>query len=90
MIYELDAWNRYTDPKYWWIVAMTVVWVLFTVVLFILEPFFLGKLYKKYTEKDADATFRFIQKFHWVLLTVSLITIVGAVAGAHGMFFVGV
>ena len=90
MIYELDAWSRYTDPKYWWIIAMTVVWVLFTVVLFILEPFFLGKLYKKYAEKDADATFAFIQKFHWVLLTVSLITIVGAVAGAHGMFFIGV
>ena len=89
MIYELDAWSRYTDPKYWWIIAMTVVWVLFTLVLFVLEPFLLHRLYKEYAEKDADATFRFIEKFHWVLLTVSLITIVGAVAGAHGMFFIG-
>ena len=87
MINELDAWSRYTDPKYWWIIAMTVVWVLFTIVLFILEPFFLNKLYQKYSQKDPDKTFRFIQVFHWVLLTLSLITIVGAVAGSHGWYF---
>jgi uncharacterized membrane protein len=90
MIYELDAWDRYTDPKYWWITAMTIVWVLFTVVLFILEPYLLHRLYKEYAEKDADATFAFIEKFHWVLLSVSIITIIGGVAGAHGLFFIGV
>ena len=88
MINELDAWDRYLDPKYWWVTAMTIVWLLFTIVLFILEPFVLNKLYKKYAAQDADKTFAFIQKFHWVLLTLSLITIVGAVAGSHGMFFV--
>lgn len=89
MIYEMDAWSRYTDPKYWWIIAMTVVWFLFTMVLFVLEPFVLQKLYKKYTAKDPDKAFAFIQKFHWVLLTFSLITMVGAVAGSHGWHFVG-
>ena len=87
MMYELDAWSRYTEVKYWWIIAMTVVWVLFTVVLFILEPFLLHRLYKKYADKNPDKTFAFIQTFHWVLLTVSIITIIGAVAGSHGMFF---
>ena len=87
MMYELDAWSRYTEVKYWWIIAMTVVWVLFTVVLFILEPFLLHRLYKKYADKNPDKTFAFIQTFHWVLLTISLITIIGAVAGSHGMFF---
>tara|TARA_R110002050_G_scaffold109799_1_gene221350 strand:- start:79109 stop:79594 length:486 start_codon:yes stop_codon:yes gene_type:complete len=87
MIYELDAWHRYTESKYWWVTAMTLVWVLFTVVLFILEPFILHKLYKKYADKDPEKTFAFIQKFHWVLLSVSLLTIIGAVAGSHGLFF---
>lgn len=90
MVYELDAWGRYLDPKYWWITAMTIVWVLFTVVLFILEPYLLNKLYKKYAEKDPDATFSFIQKFHWVLLTLSMVTIAGAIAGSHGWFFIAV
>ena len=89
MIYELDAWSRYTDPKYWWFIAMTAVWFLFTMVLFVLEPFVLHKLYKKYAEKDPEKTFAFIQKFHWVLLTLSLITIAGAVAGSHGWSFIG-
>jgi uncharacterized membrane protein len=87
MMYELDAWHRYFEIRYWWITAMTIVWVLFTLVLFILEPFLLHKLYKKYSEKNPDGTFAFIQRFHWVLLTISLITIIGAVAGSHGLFF---
>ncbi len=47
MIYTLDAWDRYLDFKFWWIHAMTLVWVIFTVVLYILEPFVLKKLFKK-------------------------------------------
>lgn len=88
MVYELDAWNRYMELKHWWLIAMTVVWVLFTVVLFVLEPLLLHQLYKKYAEENPEKTFAFIQRLHWVLLTISLITILGAVAGSHGMFLI--
>ena len=84
MVYLLDAWERYLDPSYWWMHAMTLVWVLFSVVLFILEPFVLHKLYQRYAREDPKKTFRFIQRLHWVLLTLSLIAIAGAVAGSHG------
>jgi len=87
MLYEMDAWDRYLDPKFWWIHAMTIVWVLFTLVLFILEPFVLHKLFKKYAEKNPNKTFRFIHRAHIVLLTLSLIAIIGAVAGSHGWYF---
>jgi hypothetical protein len=30
-----------------------------------------------------------VQRLHWVMLTLSLITIAGAVAGSHGMLFFG-
>lgn len=33
MIDKLNAWNRYLDPKYWWIHAMTLIWFVFTLVL---------------------------------------------------------
>ena len=88
MLDVLNAWGRYADPKYWWITAMTVVWVLFTVVLFILEPFVLHKLYDKYANEDPDKAFNFIHKFHWILLTLSLLTIAGAVAGSHGWILI--
>ncbi len=84
MVYELDAWNRFLEPRFWWFHAMVLVWVLFTLVLFVLEPLVLQKLYKKYANENPNKTFDFIHKFHWVLLLLSLITIAGAVAGSHG------
>lgn len=31
-----------------------------------------------------ESTFRLVTRFHWALLTLSLITVAGAVAGSHG------
>ena len=87
MIYRLDAWDRYLDISYWWIHAMTLVWLLFTVILFILEPYYLHKLFRKYATDKPDKAFRIIQRAHWVLLSISLITILGSVAGSHGWLF---
>lgn len=89
MLYEMDAWNRYLDIRFWWIHAMTIVWLIFTVVLYILEPLVLHKLFKTYAQKNPAKTFSFIHRAHWVLLVLSLITIFGAVAGSHGWLFVG-
>lgn len=87
MIYVLDAWDRYFDLKYWWLHAMTLVWILFTLVLYVLEPLVLHKLFKEYAEKNPSKTFSILHKVHWVLLLLSLITTAGVVAGSHGWFF---
>lgn len=88
MLYELDAWNRYLDYRFWWIHAMTLVWILFTLVLYVLEPLVLHKLFKKYAEQNPSKTFSFIHRAHWFLLLLSLLTTAGAVAGSHGWFFI--
>ncbi|MGI9525864.1 MAG: hypothetical protein ACR2MS_02010 [Weeksellaceae bacterium] len=87
MLYVLDAWDRYLDPKYWWLHAMTIVWLIFTLILYVLEPLVLHKLFKRYAEKNPNKTFNIIHRLHWVLLILSIITIMGAVAGSHGLFF---
>ncbi len=87
MMYELDAWNRYLDVKFWWIHAMTIIWVIFTLALYVLEPLILHKLFKKHTQKNPEKVFRIMHKAHWILLLLSLITIAGAVAGSHGWSF---
>lgn len=87
MLFYLDAWNRYLEIRYWWIHAMTFVWLLFTVMLFILEPFVLHKVFKRKSKENPDLVFKFMQRMHWVLLILSFITIIGAVAGSHGWFF---
>ena len=88
MLYELNAWNRFLDYRFWWIHAMVIVWLLFTLVLYVLEPLLLHKLFKKYAEKNPEKTFSIIHKAHWFLLILSLVTIIGAVAGCHGLFFI--
>ncbi|EZH73891.1 membrane protein [Aquimarina atlantica] len=87
MLYVLDAWDRYFDYRFWWIHAMTLVWIIFSLILYVLEPLVLHKLFKKYAEDNPAKTFRFMHRMHWILLVLSLITTAGAVAGSHGWFF---
>lgn len=87
MIYLVDGWSRYTQFSYWWIHAMTAIWLIFTIILFVLEPFILHKLLKKYSKSHPLKTYKIIQRAHWFLLTLSIITIIGAVAGSHGWQF---
>lgn len=84
MLYHLNAWDRYFDYRFWWIHAMTLVWIIFTLVLYILEPLVLHRLFKKYAIENPGKTFNFMHKAHWILLILSLITTAGAVAGSHG------
>ncbi|WKK67179.1 hypothetical protein [Lutimonas zeaxanthinifaciens] len=88
MIYVLDAWDRYLQLKFWYIHAMTLVWVLFTIVLYILEPLLLHNLFKSFAEKNPERTFSIMHWAHWFLLLLSLITTAGVVAGSHGLFFI--
>ena len=88
MLYALDGWNRYLDYKFWWIHAKTLVWILFTLILYVLEPLVLHKLFKKYATENPEKTFGIMHRLHWVLLIISLITTAGAVAGSHGWFFI--
>ncbi|MFT3845507.1 MAG: hypothetical protein QM725_10670 [Lacibacter sp.] len=87
MIYKLDAWERYLNARFWWIHTMTIVWLIFTIILFILEPLILHKVFRTYAEKNPEKAFAIIHKAHWVLLLLSLLTIAGAAAGSHGLFF---
>ncbi|MBL4668302.1 MAG: hypothetical protein JKY30_03460, partial [Flavobacteriales bacterium] len=84
MMYELNAWDRYLDIRYWWVHGMTIMWFIFTLVLYVLEPLLLHKLFKKYVNKNPEKTFSIMHKAHWILLLLSLITTAGAVAGSHG------
>lgn len=87
MLSVLNAWDRYSQFEYWWIHAMTIVWLLFTLILFILEPLVLHQLFLKQAQKQPEKTFKLIHRMHYILLTISLITILGAVAGSHGYQF---
>lgn len=86
MTYRLHAWGRFLEPGYWWMHAMVLVWLVFTIVLFVAEPLFLHAWFRREAARNPAATFALIQRFHWVLLTVSVVTVGAAVLGAHGYF----
>ena len=87
MISKLKAWSWFLDASYWWLWAMVIVWLIFTVMLFIVEPFILkNKLIEK-AKTDPEGAFRKMQTMHTHLLWISLLTIIGAVAGSHGWLF---
>ncbi len=84
MAWRFDLWWRFTDANYWWMHAMVAVWVIFTLMLFIIEPFFLHKRLLHRAQRNPVGTLSTIQRMHWFLLAISLITVLGAVAGSHG------
>lgn len=55
--------------------------------VFVLEPLVLHRLFNERARRDPEGTFRLVERLHWLLLVISLVTTFGAVAGAHGAFF---
>ena len=84
---RLDLWGRFRSGEFWWMHAMVCLWLLFTVVLFAAEPLVLHRWFHARATASPDAAFALLQRGHWLLLALSLITILGAVAGSHGMSF---
>jgi hypothetical protein len=84
MLNYLQAWSRYLDPQFWWLHLMTAIWFMFTLVLFVLEPLFLHKLFHRLAEQNSDGAFQKLQIMHVILLSLSLLAIAAAMAGAHG------
>ena len=87
MLEVMDAWSRYFDLQFWWLHLMTFVWVIFTIVLFVLEPLFLHKWFRERATENPERTFSILQKLHIILLSLSLLAVIGAMAGAHGYTF---
>lgn len=84
LVHELNLWQRFLHIEYWWMHAMVLVWALFTLMLFVLEPLFLHRRLLERARHDPEATFLLVTHMHWILLGLSLLTVAGAVAGSHG------
>ena len=89
MVYILNAWSRFAELRYWWMHAMVLVWAIFTLMLFVVEPFVLRRQVKQTDYRDTDRSFRRMRRMHKILLTLSLIALTGAVAGSHGWMLPG-
>ncbi|QKJ66219.1 hypothetical protein HQN60_05540 [Deefgea piscis] len=82
MLYLSNAWSRLADT--WWLWAMIVTWGIFTLMLFVLEPWLIHGWLKRKAQLDSAATMRLLQRLHYALLALSLLTVGAGVVGAHG------
>lgn len=85
MVWRLDAWSWFQTASFWWMHAMVAVWLLFTLMLFVIEPLFLERLLARRAASAPEATYRMVEWLHRVLLVLSLLTIAGVVAGSQGV-----
>ena len=84
MTWQLDLWDRFLSVTFWWMHAMVCVWLLFALLLFVGEPFILRRYLPRWAILRPEATLAWLHRVHWVLLALSVVTVLGAVAGSHG------
>lgn len=82
---RLAAWQRFLDPAFWWMHAMVAIWAIFTIVLFIAEPLVLHRWFAGLAARDPERALAAVHRAHWLLLSLSAVTIGAAVLGAHGL-----
>ncbi|MBI5042897.1 MAG: hypothetical protein HZC10_03525 [Nitrospirae bacterium] len=66
---------------------MFMIWVMWVVMLFGLEPFIIKKMLERMIKgeiPDVNLIFKRLNKMHWVLLSVSLIAAASGILFAHG------
>ena len=45
---RLDLWERFQSLQFWWMHAMVCVWLLFVLLLFVIEPFILHRYFHRW------------------------------------------
>jgi uncharacterized membrane protein len=86
MVYQLDAWHRFWELRYFWMHAMVLLWLMFVLALFLIEPFFIKDHGRVVKDGHSFGNLQKTQVVHLLILMLSLITIFISVLGAHGFF----
>lgn len=86
MVVSLNAWTRFTEARYWWMHAMVALWLIFGLMLFVIEPLVVGPRLERLLATEPARALARIVTLHRVLLVLSLMVIAAAVAGSHGWF----
>ena len=84
MLHKLQAWARLLDPAFWWLALMVAVWAVFALMVFVLEPLLVHRLFSDYALRDKERAFAWAIRLHAVALTASAVAIAAGVLGAHG------
>jgi uncharacterized membrane protein len=84
MLMKLDAWERLRYASFWWLHLMIAVWAIFALMIYLLEPLLMHRLFRAYALQHKDRAFALAIRLHSVALLVSVLAIAAGVLGAHG------
>jgi uncharacterized membrane protein len=87
MLYAYDLWDRFADTRFWWMHLMVGVWLIFALLLFVVEPLTIRHAVRERRWQAApQEALRRILWMHRLLLVLSLTAVFAATGGAHGLF----
>lgn len=86
MTYRMNLWDRFADPRFWWMSAMFGLWLVFMLMVFVFDPL-LHDRFAREARRDHPSALRRVADLHAALLTLAAMTVLGAVAGAQGFSF---
>jgi uncharacterized membrane protein len=86
MLYAYDLWDRFANARFWWMHLMVGLWLLFAVLLFVVEPLSIGHAGRGRLQSPPQAPLTRILWLHRLLLALSLTATFAAVGGSHGLF----
>jgi uncharacterized membrane protein len=86
MLYDYDLWDRFTAGRFWWMQLMVAVWLLFAALLLAIEPLVIRRTVRRRTAAAPAAFLTRMLWLHRAMLALSLIAVLAAAAGSHGLF----
>ena len=84
MLTKLDAWDRFQYAAFWWLDLMVAIWMLFALMVYVLEPFVIHRLFHELALRNKDRAFAVATGLHAMALIISAFAIGAGVLGAHG------
>jgi uncharacterized membrane protein len=84
MLTRMQAWRLLFSGSFWWLHLMIAVWLLFAIMIYILEPLAIHRLFHEAVLRDKDAAFRAAILLHAAALAVAAAAIVAGVLGSAG------
>ena len=84
LLMTLDGWTRLQLLAFWWLHLMIAVWFLFAMMIYVLEPLLVHRLFHTYALRNKERAFAMAIKLHIVALLASAIAVGAGVMGAHG------
>jgi uncharacterized membrane protein len=84
LLAKLHAWEQLANPAFWWLDLMIAVWALFALMVYVLEPLVVHRLFHDYILRDMEGAFSLATRLHVAALMISVVAIMAGVLGAHG------